>query len=48
MKFKTKEEKYIFPDAKQALDKLSEVSKGKEFKIDIQPYPGILVREGKE
>lgn len=47
MKFKPtpKEEKFIFSDAKEALDKLSEVSKGKDFKIDIQPYPGILDKE---
>lgn len=45
MKNLFKEEKYILPDAKSALDKLSEVSKGQQFKIDIQPYPGIEKKE---
>lgn len=41
MKFKKSKKEFVFSEAKDALDKLSEVSKGKNFKIDIQPYPGI-------
>lgn len=36
-----KRKNYVFANAKEALDKLLEVSKGKNFKIDVQPYPGI-------
>jgi hypothetical protein len=44
-KFFVMPESYIFSDAKEAMDKLSEVSGGKNFQYDIKPYPGILEKE---
>jgi hypothetical protein len=35
-------EQYIFSDAKEAMDKLTEVSGGKNFQYDIKPYSGML------